>query len=101
MSGHITMDAQQSMFFQELNRKAHKYERHCGLDRSCWRLVPSRWLCLRFNRLARMREQGLLQSKPSRNPLNAERSPRGEFKGFSFDPPPAASTAERWKVTDD
>eukprot|EP01039_Chlorochromonas_danica_P008976 gene8976-9908_t len=71
MSGHITMNAQQAMFFQELNTKAH--------------------------RIARMRATGVLSTKPSRNPLQAERSPRGEFKGFSFDPPPAEAPVERWK----
>eukprot|EP01031_Cornospumella_fuschlensis_P024570 gene24570-29686_t len=71
MSGHITFDAQQANFYQELNMKAHK--------------------------LARLQQTGQMVYKPSRNPLNAERSPRGEFKGFDFNPPPATHPEkERW-----
>ncbi|RYH05368.1 hypothetical protein EON65_44895 [archaeon] len=47
-------------------------------------------------RLARLQQTGQMVYKPSRNPLNAERSPRGEFKGFSFDPPPATPEKDRW-----
>lgn len=47
-----------------------------------------------------MREAGLLEVKLARNPLKAERSPRGEFKGFSFDPPPSMPVAERWTYPD-
>lgn len=44
-----------------------------------------------------MREWGLLTHKKQRNPLAAERSPRGEFAGFDFSVPAKAPDPERWQ----
>eukprot|EP00981_Chlorochromonas_danica_P010265 scaffold3070_cov200-Ochromonas_danica.AAC.3 len=119
MSGHITMNAQQAMFFQELNTKAHRYNippppphtlYHCPPPAHTWHIYgtptsstyashasDTTTTTMTCYRIARMRATGVLSTKPSRNPLQAERSPRGEFKGFSFDPPPAEAPVERWK----
>eukprot|EP01033_Poteriospumella_lacustris_P006189 gene6189-4447_t len=69
-SGHITMDSQQARFFQEIMAKDHK--------------------------LTKLQEWGLIEHKRQRNPLAAERSPRGEFIGFDFSIPKKEPEPERW-----
>lgn len=73
-SGHITMDSQQARFFQEIMAKDH--------------------------RMMKLQQWGLLEHKRDRNPLAAERSPRGEFIGFDFSVPKKEPEKERWQYPD-
>eukprot|EP01036_Dinobryon_divergens_P024848 gene24848-33335_t len=70
LSGHITIDVQQSRFIQETNRKIQNIERK--------------------------REFGTLIHRPTRNPLNAEVTPRVSFKGFQFKPPTPEPVPQKW-----
>jgi hypothetical protein len=73
-SGHITMDSQQARFFQEIMAKDHK--------------------------MMNLRQWGLLEYKRDRNPMEAERSPRGEFIGFDFTVPHKEPEPEKWVYPD-
>eukprot|EP01038_Epipyxis_sp_PR26KG_P007979 gene7979-10820_t len=70
LSGHVTFDAFESKMHQEFNEKAMKVEA--------------------------LRSQGLLQYKPTRNPIRAEKTPRIDYTGFNFKPPTARPEPEKW-----
>lgn len=47
-------------------------------------------------RLTKLQEWGLIEHKRQRNPMAAERSPRGEFIGYDFSIPKKEPEPERW-----
>ena len=71
LSGHVCFDNQQAKFYQHSEERA--------------------------NRINCARKNGTLKHKPSRNPLRAEATPRVDYKGFDYTPPPAAVVeVDRW-----
>lgn len=74
-SGHVTMTSDMNGFFRDSIKKQHT--------------------------LDLKRQYGLMQHKPPRNPLKAEKSPRPDYSGFSFDVPQAIPSKERWVYPDD
>jgi hypothetical protein len=48
------------------------------------------------SRIERQREYGQLKQKPTRNPLRAEKTPRINYNGFDYFPPPAKPMEEKW-----
>lgn len=47
-------------------------------------------------RIEKQREYGLLNQRPSRNPIMAEKTPRINYRGFEFKPPEPKPEPERW-----
>lgn len=70
LTGHVTFNSEQSRAF------LHSVEKDGKINAA--------------------RKYGLLQHKPSRNPLRAEATPRVDYKGFDYNPPPAPEVKERW-----
>ena len=70
-TGHVTMNSEQSRVYM------HSVERDSAING--------------------MRKSGTLVFKPNRNPLRAEVTPRRDYKGFDYNPPPAIPVPERWK----
>jgi hypothetical protein len=48
------------------------------------------------HRITKLHEAGMIERKPERNPLNAEKSPRVNFNGFDFNPPKPREEKPRW-----
>ncbi|KAJ1421684.1 hypothetical protein B484DRAFT_481116, partial [Ochromonadaceae sp. CCMP2298] len=71
LSGHVTFNVPQAHFYREVHNRTKKLE-------------------LR-------RRLGLVSNERVRNPMMAERSPRNDFSGFVYKPPPAQPKAERWE----
>lgn len=59
---------------------------------------------LRANRIELAHRNGQITYKPYRNPVRAEKTPRIDYKGFDFRPPPVPDymkPVERWNYEDD
>lgn len=70
LTGHVTMTAEQSRAYM------HGLERTAILNGKI--------------------KSGTITYKKTRNPLRAEPTPRVDYKGFNYNPPPAPKVEERW-----
>lgn len=53
-----------------------------------------------WNRISKLHEAGLIERRPERNPLKAEKSPRPDFNGFVFKPPePTIIEKSKWNYS--
>lgn len=91
-SGHVTMTAEVSGFFKQEYEKCHRWERFCF----CLRDQLKSFSCSTEMR----RNHGMLNHRPYRNPVMAERTPRIDYSGYDFSIPPALPETPKWKYPD-
>jgi hypothetical protein len=96
----IEANGKHGTYFQ--NKIKQDFSGHVSFDNELYEFY--RTSELRANKIMRGHQNGTLIMQPTRNPLRAEKTPRKDFYGFNFNPPPIPDNLkkiERWNYEDD